>query len=364
MHSAVTARGKDNWKANRRKSQGCGYSWASALATSCKFRTLLGIGEHKGLAYGKWKLPLGDVCCKPWRSHGFKVHLNVSLGWLGSGSHKVSETLRDTIWGRRVICLNRFPNCEGEECMRTAGSVVALHVDTANVNSYWTPQTDKFYINHSPLLSMYDAPRLCSKYISWTFTQTLRARYCCVPILQMWNLRCNLLKGSSQSILQARGESVSPPLKRMLLPNWFTDVLLTRPIFKHKSFHIITTPITLREAWLLKARRKPFDLERSTSLTLEWVVSAKRWDGSQTVRAYRSQGRWEKGGLHVYITSGSLAVIGEKELELQLQGAADHVKACFFSSPQGDWRHIGKKERVLVEGKKIKMLKRKARCCE
>lgn len=35
------------------------------------------MGECKGLACGKWGEPLGDVCCKPWVSREFKVHLNL-----------------------------------------------------------------------------------------------------------------------------------------------------------------------------------------------------------------------------------------------------------------------------------------------
>lgn len=49
--------------------------------------------EHKGLAFRKWKLPLGDVGCKPWVFHEFKVPFNLFLvkmnrGWLGYGSHR------------------------------------------------------------------------------------------------------------------------------------------------------------------------------------------------------------------------------------------------------------------------------------
>lgn len=92
----------------------------------------------------------------------------------------------------------------------------------------------------------------------------------------------------------------------------------TWPIFKYKSFCIITTTITIREAWSLTSRRittksKTFDLGQAHHWPL---VSVKRWDGSQTARAYRSQGRWEKGGLDVYITCRSLAVTTEKEIEL------------------------------------------------
>lgn len=42
------------------------------------------------------------------------------------------------------------------------------------------------------------------------------------------------------------------------------------------------------------AKPKPFGLGTSTPLTLEWVVSVKRWDGSQNARTNESDGGEQK----------------------------------------------------------------------
>lgn len=91
--------------------------------------------------------------------------------------------------------------------------------------------------------------------------------------------------------------------------------------------------ILIREARSLTVRKKPFDLEASPSVTLERVVSPKRWDGSQTAKACGVQGG-EKREASVSISLPGLRWQDKKEIELQLPGAACRGKACIFFSPR------------------------------
>lgn len=93
--------------------------------------------------------------------------------------------------------------------------------------------------------------------------------------------------------------------------------------------------ILIREARSLTARKKPFDLEASTSVTLEHVVSAKHWDGSQTAKACGVQGGEKREA------SVSIPLPGLRRQEARKKSNYSYqeqpaVGRPVFSSPRGD----------------------------